>query len=200
TAEKLDNLFLKWKEQPLRHQVPNCLTGETRSYWTFETLIMGVRYVVKAKNALGPVTFSENLLGIIEAALVLAKWENFAFVVDEVEFLVKTDRAGSNPPEAILKGPSVSGSYDLCWKPDMLDWLYSEERSAVGECFLQLLLRILLEITIDPLSDLMDELEKWKEQGTFNRAIELSPTSVFIMEILGTEKYEINYWYGTSTS
>ena len=136
---------------------------------------MDVVFRVKANNNFGTISFSENLLGIIEAALALARWENIAFVVDEVNLFVNIDELGSNPPKFDLDRPPNPGGYKLIWKPDMVSWLYKNGRKEVGGYLMQFLLKLLFDITIDPMDDLKKEFDHWNESDTFIRAIGTSP-------------------------
>lgn len=192
--KKLDEFFSKWKAQPASEQLPEDLTRETRPYQKFETTIMNVSYHVTARNNFGSIAFAENLLGIIETALALAKWENLAFIVDEVKIVVDVDASGNNPPPLDLEMPPDPEGYYLIWKPDMLEWLRKTDRKQVHDYFMKFLLKLLLDITIDPKDDLTQELERWYHEGTFNRAIGMSPTSIALMDLIGKERYEFSYW------
>jgi hypothetical protein len=196
--KKLDEFFSKWKAQPASEQLPEDLTREIRPYQKFETTIMNVSYHVTARNDFGSIAFAENLLGIIEAALALAKWENLAFIVDEVKVVVDVDASGDNPPPLDLEMPDPKGYY-LIWKPDMLEWLKKTDRKQVHDYLMKFLLRLLLGITIDPKDDLTHELERWYEEGTFNRALGMSPTSIALMDLIGKERYELSYWCKPAT-
>jgi len=190
----LDEFFSKWRAQPASEQLPNDLTGKPRPYQRFETAIMNVSYRVTVRNNIGCIAFAENLLGIIEAALVLAKWENLAFIVDEVKVVVDIDASGDNPPLLDLNMPPDPEGYYLVWKPDMLEWLRKTDRKQVHDYLMKLLLKLLLDITIDPRNDLTQELERWYEEGTFSRALGMSPTSIALMDLIGKERYELSYW------
>jgi len=178
-------------------QMPKNIAQETAPYREFETTMMGVKYAVKTRNNFGPLVFAENLLGIIEAALALAKWENMAFIVEKVNFVVDIDASGNNPPPIELTGLSDSDSCILIWKPDMVDWLCKTDTKKTGDYFMQLLLNLLFRITIDPLEDLQRELEKWHKEDTFSRAIGTSPTCLALLDIIGENAYELRHWYKT---
>lgn len=196
--EKFDEYFLKWKNQPASEQLSKVLTGETRSYWNYESTIMGVTYRLKARNYLGPILFSENLLGIIEAALSLARWENLAFIVEEVNFLIDIKESGKNPPNLDLEAPPDPRGYQFLWLPGMLKWLNETDRAEVTDFLMQFLLKLLMDITIDPFDDLKQELDTWHKEDTFSRALGSSPTSIAIMDIIGKEPYELGYWCNTT--
>jgi hypothetical protein len=194
TKEELDNFFKMLKDQPAADQLPRNLTGETRSYWNHEIVIMNVRYRLKTRNYLGPILFSENLLGIIEAALALAEWSNLAFIVDEVTFLVDTNESGNNPPKLDMGAPPSTLGYAFIWHPDMLKWLNEVGRSEITSYFMEFLLKLLLDTTIDPFDELKKELDRWDKEDTFSRAIGTSPTSIAVRDILGDDCYDLRYW------
>lgn len=196
---ELDKFFLEWKKQPVSEQLPKRLSGETRSYWNYETTLMGVNYRIKTRNYLGPITFAEDLLAIVEAALALARWENFAFIEDEVKILVDVDKAGQNPPRVDF---SVSGSdgYPFVWQPDMLDWLIKTDYKKITDYFMTFLLNLLLYLTIDPIKDVKKELDEWKMQETFFRALSMPPTCIPLLDIIGKERYELSYWLNPTST
>ena len=198
--EKIDDYFSKWKDQPASEQMPDNLTEETHSYRKFETTLMGVKYYIITRNQFGPMAFAENLLGIIEAALALAKWENLAFIVDKVNFVVDIDESGNNPPSLELDRPPDPDGYYMIWKPDMLEWLRKTNPKEIKDYFMQLLLKLLADTTIDPLEDLSQELERWHKEDTFSRAIGMSPTCLALLDIIGEEDHELRYWYKASTT
>jgi hypothetical protein len=86
--DKLEEFFDSWKNQPASEEIPNSLAGQTHPYCEFKTTIMGVTYRLKSKNSFGSIVFSEDLISSIEAALALARWENLAFIIDEIEISV----------------------------------------------------------------------------------------------------------------
>ena len=200
SREKLDEFFAKWKAQPASEQLPRSLIGETRSYCEYETTIMGVGYRVTARNNFGSIAFSENLLGVIEAALALAKWENLAFIVDEVKVVVDVDASGDNPPFLDLGMPPDPEGYFLVWKPDMLEWLRKTDPKQIRDYLMKFLFKLLLDITIDPKDDLTQEFERWHDEGTFNRALGMSPTSILLMDLIGKDRYDLSYWCNPATS
>jgi len=166
--KEISDYFTKWKDQPASEQVPDRLSEETNPYREFETTIMEVKYQVKVRNQFGPMSFAENLLGIIEAALALAKWENLAFIVNEVNFVIDIDSSGSNPPPLEFDKPPDPDGYYMIWKPDMVDWIKRTDPKDMSDYFMKLLLKLLIDITIDPLDDLSQELERWHKEDTFS--------------------------------
>jgi hypothetical protein len=198
--EKLDEFFLMWKRQPASKQVPKEVTGETRTYCNYETSVMGIRFRLTTRNSFGPIAFSENLLGIIEAALASARWENLAFVVDAVHILVDVDESGQNPPPLALDVPPEPGGYRFIWRPDMLEWLNITERERVCNYLMQLLLKLMFDITIDPMEDLVKELDYWGKEHTFSRSLGTSPTSIALEDLLGKDRYELAHWCNPAAS
>jgi hypothetical protein len=149
---------------------------------------------LKTRNYLGPILFSENLLGIIESALALAEWSNLAFIVDEVDFLVDVKESGNNPPKLNWGGLPSPFGYEFIWSPDMLKWFNQSGRSEITTYLMEFLLKLLLDITIDPLDDLKKEMDRWHKEDTFSRAIGTSPTSIAIIDILGDKCYDLRNW------
>lgn len=191
SKEKIDKFFSKWKNQPASEQMPKNIAEETRPYREFGTTMMGVKYLIKTRNQFGPTAFAENLLGIIEAALALAKWKNLAFIVDKANFVIDIDASGNNPPPLELDRPPDPDGYYMIWKPDMLEWLRKTNAKEISDYFMQLLLKLLLDTTIDPLEDLQQELERWYKEDTFSRAIGTSPTCLALLDLIGEKGYEL---------
>ena len=161
---------------------------------------MGVNYRIKTRNYLTErVTFSEDLLAIIEAALALARWKNFAFIENEVNILVDIDKTGGNPPVIDFSAPTGPYGYQLLWQPDMLDWFKRTGNKEITDYFMTFLLNLLLYITIDPIKDIKKELEDWNKEETFSRA-GMPPTCVPLLDIIGKERYELSYWLNTTST
>ena len=52
--------------------------------------------IIRCRNKTGPLLFAEDLLGVLESAFALAKWENLAFIVDEVKVFIDETNDGEN--------------------------------------------------------------------------------------------------------
>lgn len=197
---QLDSMMAQTREQPAFGQVPGRLCNESRSICQFTTRLFGVTYRIRCRNRIGPLLFAENFLGVLESALALAKWENLAFVVDEVKIFIDEGTDAENPPRMDFEHFGCLREQKLIWKPDMLDWM----RNNVGAFrdFLHgLLLRILVTSTIDPWKDLERELDDWHKEKSFERALNSSPTSAALLELVGMDRYDLNNWINaTSTS
>lgn len=191
--QQLHDLFAKWKAQPAAEQLPKELTGETRSYWNFQTTLMNVKYRVKSRNSFGPVAFSENLLGFIEAALVLARWENLAFIVEMIDILIDIEDRGATPPDLRLGEPPSPKGIELVWGRNMLSWLRQSQRKDVCDYLMQLFLKILLGATIDPLDNLRKEMDEWLTEATVSRMYGHSPTIIALQDLIKDDQYRLNY-------
>ncbi|MGD0650347.1 MAG: hypothetical protein ABSA97_04280 [Verrucomicrobiia bacterium] len=196
-TEDLENLIAKWKAQPASGQLPEHLCDEMRTVCTFSTKLFGVTYRIRCRNKLGPLLFTENLLGVLESALALVKWENFAFIVDEVKIYVDEDDVGSNPPPLKLEHFGSAKEQKIIWKPDMLEWMRLN-RAEFCDYMLGFLLQLLIATTIDPIKDLKKELETLKAEKSFERALATSPTSMAILDLLGKDKYDLNNWINSA--
>ena len=97
--------------------------------------------------------------------------------------------------EDFLEIPPDPKGYSLVWKLDMLEWLSTTDRKEIHEYLMKFLLKLLLDITIDPLDDIEQELDRVHEEGAFSRAIGMSPTSITLTDIIGEERYELRFWY-----
>jgi hypothetical protein len=159
------------------------------------TSLLGVRYQFNVQNRPGPALLAENLLGILEAALALAKWENLALVSDRFELLIAEDPQGANPPEIDFIHPSGKYGYPLIWKSDMLLWLVDRgERKDVGSFFHNFLFSLLLSVTIDPMQDLEREFSQWANDEVFSRALSFSPTCTVVENLIGDKWYGLDHW------
>ena len=196
---EIDEFFERWKNQPAAEVMPKNLNGETRSYCNLETKIFGVTYHLKVRNHFGPIAFSENLIGAIESMLATARWENIAFIVDRVEILIDMDLLGENPPALNYDEPFDPDGYLFIWKPDMLDWI-NKESEYMHKYLFDFLIKLLVDITIDPLEDLQQEFKNWADEGVFDRTLVTSQISTILANLIGRERYEIEYWSKSSTS
>ncbi len=199
TEAQLDSMMAKTREQPAFGQVPACLCSEARSICQFTTQLFGVTYRIRCRNKIGPLLFAENLLGVLESALALARWENLAFIVDEVKLFVDESPEGENPPKTDFEHFGCLREQKLIWKPDMLDWMRKNVAS-FRDFLLGLLLRILVASTIDPWKDLERELDDWHKEKSFERALNSSPTSVALLDLVGKDCYELNNWINGTTA
>ena len=76
----------------------------------------------------------------------------------------------------------------------MLAWMI-ENRADFCRWLHQFVLRVIFDATIDPMEDLVAEMDQWGEQGTFDRALSASPTSIAVDDLIGKDRYDLNYWY-----
>ncbi|MBC8489989.1 MAG: hypothetical protein H8D45_28565, partial [Bacteroidetes bacterium] len=182
--EKIYEYFYMLKQNPASAQIPAELTDEFKEYKKIDTEIMGIKYIVTTRNFLGTILISENLLGVIEAALCLAKWENFAFIVDEIHFLVDIHDSGNNPPLNIIAQETNPDGYFLIWKPDVLEYIIKSPKE-IRDFFHKFFFKILLDSTIDPKEDLQEEFERLHSEHTFSRAMSFTPTGIMNLTILG---------------
>jgi hypothetical protein len=195
---ELDSTMALTCNQPAYAEAPDHLCDETRTICEFRTRLFGVNYRIRCRNKLGPILFAENLLGVLESALALAKWENLAFVVDEVVLFIDEDLAGKNPPDIKFGHSESSSEEKLLWKPDMIEWMRTSPVE-LRNFLHSLLLHLLFTTTIDPINDLKQELANWNEQKSFERALSATPTSVAIIDLLGRDKYDLNYWINSAS-
>lgn len=193
----LDSLIEMSKKQPAIKDLPDHFCGEMRTICEFKTKLFGVTYYIRCRNKLGPLLFSENLLGVLESAFAMAEWGNFAFVVDEVRLFVDETGEGQNPPETNFEHFGCVREQKLIWKPDMIAWM-RDNVVPFRKFLFRLLLEILFTSTVDPMEDIKKELEIWEKQKSFERALNSSPTSVALLDLLGLEKYDLNNWINSA--
>jgi hypothetical protein len=198
--EKLDKFFRSWKTQLASEETPNILAGQTQAYCEFKTTIMGVSYRLKSKNSFGSIAFAEDLLSSIEAALALARWENLAFIIDEVYILVDSGLDGRNPPMLNLEEPYDPKGYEFIWKPDLLDWISGSHGKQVSDYVQKFFFKLLLDITIDPIEDLKQEFEFLAKDGAFYLAFSVLPTINALKNVIGVSSYDIECWANPAPS
>jgi hypothetical protein len=197
---KLAEFFQELREVEIEEGLrePVGLAGEP--YLVLSSRVMGVDYRLRVRNEFGPVILAENLLGIIEAALALARWENLAFIVDT--FLIHIDVAadGQTPPDIHFERGCGERGHSLIWKPDLLEWLNRGQRKEVGDYLELLLFHLLFMTTVDPMEDLREELDRWHSEETFSRALGISPVSIIVEDLIGDQVYDIDYWRSTTSA
>ncbi len=199
-SSEVDEFFQKMKNQPAAEQLPKIFAGETKPESVHETTLLGVHYLIRCENSFGATAFAENLLGIIESALSLAKWENLAFITDEVHISVAISTTGSNPPPIRLdERPNLEG-YRFVWQPDILEWLNKSNRKSITDYFMNFLLKLLVDTTIDPIDDIKAELLRWNNEDVFSLALGTSPSSIAVTNLLGEDSYDYRRWCKTPSS
>jgi hypothetical protein len=191
-AQKLEELVESWRQQPAFSDLSGWTVGETRTECIYETLLLGVRYRVRSKNEPGPLLYAESILGMLESVFADANWENFAIAVENVELYVSTSEAGRNPPEI---EPEKFGfeEHALTWRPGMIEWMRNS-RGPYAEHLHELLRKLLLSITIDSFDDIKSELEAWSAEGVFERVGSAEADFLALIDLIGADKYDLNYW------
>src|SRR5436190_917560 len=105
-------------------RVSSKLCREMRSNCTFEHEILGVKYRLRCRNSIAPTLITESLLGVLDAALADARWENFAFVFDEVRIHVDETKEGKNPPSLETIQWNVIDELQQIWAIDAIQWIH----------------------------------------------------------------------------
>lgn len=197
---ELDQLLKQLKEQPAASELPSeiCMTSD--EYSVISTTIFGVKYEIKVRNRFGTWAFAENLLGVIEAALALAQWEDLAFIVDEVKYIVDINTNGVNPPPVDMDHKPQTNTYEFYWKKDVAEWIYNVNRAEFVEYLKKIILVTIIHITIDPQDELVKEFDRWHKQETFSRALGTSPTILPLYDLLGDKLYDLEVWKRSSSS
>jgi len=195
----IEKFFAMWKAQPASGEVPKIESGENGPYSDCTTRLFNVSYRVRAKNAFGPIVLAENILGVLEATLALAKWETLAFIVEAVDIVVDITEDGKNPPKVEFPVPPNTPVLKSVWAPDMLQWLNKGDPHRVTEYLKQVLFTLLLTTTIDPFDDLKVEFQRWCSEDAPTRALGTSPISIALRDVLGDDKYDLASWCKTSS-
>jgi hypothetical protein len=197
---KIDEFFQQFLQVEIEEDFrePSGLAGE--NLLVFGTKVLGVEYCFRVRNEFGPVVLAENLLGIIEAAFSLARWENLAFILDTFTLLIDARDDGTTPPEIHFERGVGEEGHSLIWKPNLLEWLHLGPRDEVCEYLKLFLFNLLFMTTVDPVEDLDEELEHWQREETFTRALGVSPVSIIVEDLIGKEAYDIDYWRQSSVT
>jgi hypothetical protein len=195
----LDDLIQGFREQPAFKDVPSRLCGEMRYNCTFEHEILGVKYRVRCRNSIGPTLITESILGVLDAALADARWENFAFVFDEVKIYVDETKEGNNPPSLEKIKWDVVDELPQIWASDALKWIHDNQND-FHEYLTSFLGMLIAAITIDPWEDLKRELNHWRKRGVFDRILIATRNSIALIDVVGREKYDLNYWIKAATA
>jgi hypothetical protein len=59
---------------------------------------------------------------------------------------------------------------------------------------------LIAAITIDPWEDLKRELNHWRKRGVFDRILIATRNSIALIDVVGREKYDLNYWIKAATA
>jgi len=189
----LTDLIDGFRKQPAFDEVPSRLCGEMRYNCTFEHEILGVKYKMRCRNSIGPTLIAESLLGALDAAFADARWENFAFVFDEVRIHVDETEEGQNPPSLETIKWNVVDELQQIWAPDAIQWIHDNQND-YHQYLTSFLGMLTAAITIDPWEDLKCELKYWRKRGVFDRILIATRNSIALVDIVGREKYDLNYW------
>jgi len=191
-VEWMHDYFRQWKEWiDSAGSGVKPFSGLRDDVTSLSTEIMDVKYVVESCTDFGAIAFSENLLGVIEAMLALANWENLAFIVDEVRIKVDVHSDGKDQPEPKISTLSGGEVLELNWRSDIADRLALADRQKIGEYLMQTCMFVLQYATIDPLEDLESEIDQWRKDGAFDRALGTSPTIHSVADLIGKDCYDL---------
>jgi hypothetical protein len=195
---ELEELIASWREQPAFAQLSGRTVGESRTNCTYETSLLGVRYRIRSKNDFGPLLNAESILGMLELVFADAKWENFAFMIDEVDLHITTDDAGGNPPEL---EPEKFGfeEHALTWRPGMIEWMRKNPALYV-EHLRDVLTKLLLSTTIDAFEDVKSEMDAWRDDSVFERVGTAEAGFLALIDLIGADKYDLNHWINTAVA
>jgi hypothetical protein len=195
----LNDLIDGFRQQPAFNEVPSKLCGEMRYNCKYEHEILGVKYRVRCRNSIGPTLIVESLLGVLDAAFADARWENLAFVFDEVRVHVDETKGGKNPPSLEAIKWNVVDELQQIWAPDAARWIYANQND-FHHYLVSFLNLLIAAITIDPWEDLRRELNYWHKRGVFDRISIATRNSIALTDIVGREKYDLNYWIKAAAS
>jgi hypothetical protein len=195
---KMEEYFEQFRECAIDEGVHDIVGLESERYVVLTTKVMGVEYSFRVRNEFGPIVLADNLLAIIEVALALARWKNLAFILETFTLQIDVSEEGETPPEIHFERGVGKDGHSLIWKPNLLEWLHLGPRNEVCEYLKLFLFNLLFMITIDPVKDLEEELDRWQGEETLTRALGVSPISIIVEDIIGTDMYDIDYWRTTS--
>jgi hypothetical protein len=99
-----------------------------------------------------------------------------------------------------LEQPYDPNGYAFIWRPNIRDWMSGTNSKQLSEYLHKFFLKLLLDITIDPIDDMKHEFELWAKDGVFDRAFGPFPICIALTNLIGVEGYEINYWSKPTTS
>ncbi|MGH8095000.1 MAG: hypothetical protein ACREIF_16260 [Chthoniobacterales bacterium] len=187
------------KKQPAFDEAPSKLCRETRAVSSFEATLLGITFRVRCRNRIGPIFIAESVLGMIDAAFATARWENFAFIVDEVRLFIDETNDGRNPPSLEPIQHTVLDEINQTWRVDVVKWIH-DHYNEFEEYLHMLSATLITATTMDPWEDLKNELGQWKNTGVFNRALIAARNSIAFSDLLGTERYDVNYWIKAAAS
>src|SRR5207249_1281059 len=123
---------------------------------------------------------TESLLGVLDAALADARWENFAFVFDEVRIHVDETKEGKNPPSLETIQWNVIDELQQIWAIDAIQWIH-DNWSDFHQYLTSFLGVLIAAITIDPWDDLKRELKYWRKRGVFDRILIATHNSIAVI-------------------
>lgn len=198
-GQDIDGYFAKWREQPESGLAQTQALGANTEYLELCSELFGVNYRIKCRNDLGTIVIAENILGVLEATMSIAKWENLAFIVHECCVLVDAHEEGTNPPRIELQEVQSAQELKSIWAPEFLDWMNKGERTRVREYFEQFLITILLASTIDSPEDIESEIKRWMGEDARTRAFGTTPISIALVDMIGDMKYDLAYWCKATT-
>ena len=171
-----------------------CAEGEGTRELSVKTTVMGVLYQFDCLDNLDAQMFAENALGVLEAMYALADWESFAFVTSRMVFNVSVQPASSNVAEDGWGTFNPNGSNNLKIPLDVFAAQSMDELNLLSDGLRQLMIEIVFRATVDPIDELVEELDKWHASGTFARALNCMPTWTVTNNFISKDEHDIRNW------
>jgi len=189
-------LITKMKGEPAFDQVPSNLSVETIHGGILAAELLGVKYEIRFQSSFGAALIAEGIIGMLDAAFALAKWQNFAIIYENVRIFVSSSAKGENPP--VLRQPfNPMVELDQLWKDDVEVFIRTS-RGQLSEYLRHLLTLLLASITIDSMIDLKAEISRWQESGVFDRALLAVDSNIALCDLVGEKYYNLNFWFNVT--
>lgn len=157
----------------------------------FSTKIMEVQFVVESFPSFGAIAFSENLLGVIEAMAAHADRKDLTLGVNEVKIKIDVQSGGKNPPDITFSSAGGQHGLELVWEESVGDWLALTARDEVAKFLLRACLATFLVAKGDSSRDANAEIDRLFSEGSFHRALGVSPTIHAVADLIGKDGYEL---------
>jgi hypothetical protein len=193
SVDQLSRYLNHLRTQPIFEQLPPRFSNDIKAENVHSVRLLGVDFRFRSENKLGATLVSESVIAMIDAALALAKLENFAIVYDQVSISIKESNTGHCPPSPDPFLHSALEELEQIWGANVVEWIHTH-RQEFSRYLTDLLGIIIATITIDPMKDIRNEMKAWAKAGVFSRALLSADASMALLDIVGGDCYDMKSW------
>lgn len=187
-----DDLFAHCLIQPAYDDLPDIPIYHFKENIEYVTTILGCRIVLKFKNTINSIEFSEDLLGSIEAYFATIDYRELLLTKSIIHLVIRESDFIEFPGE--IRKDEKQDVFEISIPKNLSEYNESKYQNKYREMLLIIIAYLLSESTYSQ-KDLKDSLHEHAKSGGFSRALNISPSYIFNSNIYGNEKqYMLGDW------